>query len=65
MAKTQAQKLAQDKYNAKAYDQILVRVKKGKRDEWKQAAELLGIGYVEMIRQATDEYIANHPVKEE
>ena len=65
MPRTEAQKLARANYDAKAYDQILVRVKKGKREEWKQAAEMRGIGYVEMIRQATDEYIQNHPVKEE
>ena len=65
MARTQAQNLAQDKYNAKTYDQILVSVKKGKREEYKQAAEIRKIGYIEMIRQATDEYIQNHPVKEE
>ena len=62
MPRTPAQKLARATYDDKAYDQILVRVKKGKRDEWKQAAEIRKIGYIEMIRQATEEYIANHPV---
>ena len=65
MSKTPAQKLAQDKYNAKAYDQILVRIKKGKREEYKQAAEKLGTGLMELFRRGADEYIQNHPVKEE
>ena len=63
MAKTQAQKLAQDKYNAKAYDQILVRVKKGKREEYKESAAMFGIGLMELFRRGADEYIQNHPVE--
>lgn len=63
MPVSKAQRLAQQKYNAKAYDQILFRVYKGKRDEYKQAAEERGIGFMELIRLAIEEFIENHPVK--
>ena len=62
MAMTNAQKLAQQKYKQKTYDQIVVQVKKGKRDEYKKAAELRGLGFMEMIRLSIEEYISNHGV---
>lgn len=62
MAVSKAQKRAQEKYNAKTYEQILFRVKKGKKEEYKQAAEMRGIGFHEMLRRGADEYIINHPV---
>ena len=40
---TEAQKRANQKYNAKAYDQIKIVVKKGRRDEIKQYAEKCGM----------------------
>ena len=40
---TEAQKRANQKYNAKAYDQIKIVVKKGRRDEIKQFAEKCGM----------------------
>lgn len=40
---TEAQKRAKQKYNAKAYDQIKIVVKKGRRDEIKQFAEKCGM----------------------
>ena len=60
--KTESQKLAQAKYNAANYDRVAILVKKGKRDEWKQAAAARGIAYADLIRRGADEYIANHPV---
>ena len=47
-------------YKKTHYEQILVRVKKGKRDEYKDAAEKLGVGQMELFRIAADEYISNH-----
>lgn len=47
-------------YKKENYDQILIRVKKGKRDEYRTAAENLGLGQMEMIRAAIEEYIQNH-----
>ena len=63
MARTDAQRRAQQNYNAKAYDQMTIRVKKGKRDEYKKEAELRGLGLMEFFRQAAEEYIANHKVE--
>ena len=40
---TEAQKRANQKYNAKAYDKIKIVVKKGRRDEIKQFAEKCGM----------------------
>ncbi len=39
----QSQKKATAKYNTKAYDDIKIRVAKGKRDEYKAQAEILGM----------------------
>ena len=64
MAVSESQKMAQIRYNAKTYDQVLVRVKKGKRDEYKEEAELRGLGLMELFRVAVEEYIANHKVGE-
>lgn len=63
MAVSEAQKMAQIRYNAKTYDQVLVRVKKGKRDEYRKEAELRGLGLMEFFRQAAEEYISNHKVE--
>ena len=60
--KTDSQRLAQAKYNAENYDRVAILVKKGKRDEWKQAAAERNIAYAELIRRGADEYIQNHPV---
>lgn len=66
MAVSKAQRLAQQKYNDKNYDRVAILIKKGKRDEYKEAAAQRGLGYAEMIRRAIDEYIANHaPIKKE
>ena len=62
MARTDAQRLAQQTYNTKAYDQILIRVKKGKKDEYKKEGELRGLGLMELFRTSVEEYIANHKV---
>ena len=59
MSKTTPQKLAQAKYDQKSYDQILIKVRKGKRDEYKNAAETLGLGQMELFRTAVEEYIQN------
>ena len=42
--KTEAQKRATRKYNQKTYENILVRVKKGEREEYKD--KILNMGYV-------------------
>ena len=47
-------------YKKANYDQILIRVKKGKQVAYTEAAAALGIGRMEMFRRAVDEFIANH-----
>lgn len=47
-------------YKKENYDQILVRVKKGKKEEYKQAADDFGLGQMELFRIAVEEYIQNH-----
>lgn len=64
MPVSKAQKLAQKKYNEQNIDMITFKVKKGRKAEYKQAAEERGIGFMELIRLAIEEYIENHPVKE-
>ena len=60
MTVSKAQLLAQQKYNEKNLDSITFRVKKGKKEEYKKAAEERGLGFMEMIRQAIEEFIHNH-----
>lgn len=60
MAISKAQLIAQQKYNEKNLDSITFKVKKGKRELYKSAAEARGLGFMEMIRRAVDEYIQNH-----
>ncbi len=47
-------------YKKANYDQILFRVKKGVNEQYTQWAAAMGVGKMEMIRRAIDEYIANH-----
>ena len=64
MARTDGQRISQQRYNDKAYDLINFRVRKGKKEEYKQAAEERGIGLMELARRGIEEYIENHPVDE-
>lgn len=57
MALTEARKKANEKYNAKAYDQIKIVVKKGRRDELKAHAEKQGESLNGFIKRAIDETI--------
>ena len=64
MARSESQKIAEQRYRDKNCDQFLIRVKKGKKEEYKQAAEVRGIGLMELARRGIEEYIENHPVPE-
>lgn len=64
MAVSQSQKLALQKYKDNNYDRLAILIKKGKREEYKQAAERLGLGYAEMIRLAIDAFIAENAGEE-
>ena len=63
MARTESQKLSQQKYNAKNYDRLAILIAKGKRDEYKAEAEKRGMGFAEMVRASIEEYITNHKVE--
>lgn len=55
MAISEARKKANEKYNAKAYDQVKVLVKKGKREIIKAHAESKGMslnGYINALIEA-------------
>lgn len=55
---TEAQKRANQKYNAKAYDQIKIVVKKGRRDEIKQFAEKCGMSLNAYVNYLIDKDMA-------
>lgn len=57
MALTEARKKANEKYNAKAYDQIKIVVKKGRREELKAHAEKQGESLNGFINRAIKETI--------
>ena len=56
---TAAQKLARQRYKEKNLELVAFEVKKGASAEYTAAASL-GLGKMEMIRRAIEEYIANH-----
>ena len=55
MAISEARKRANEKYNAKAYDQIKIVVKKGEKDIIKAYAESQGMSLNGFINQAIKE----------
>ena len=63
MAISKAQIAASHRYRDKNFDRIEFTVLKGKKDEYKKAAEARGIGLMELARRGIEEYIENHPVE--
>ena len=59
---SQARLAANARYREKAYDVISFSVKKGKREEYKQAAEMRGMSLAGILQSGVEEYIQNHPV---
>jgi len=57
LAISDARRRANDKWNAKAYDEIKVRVYKGQKDEIKAHAEKQGESVNGFINKAIDEKI--------
>lgn len=51
-------------YKRLNYDTILFRVKKGKREEYQQAAKDFGLGQAEMFRQAIEQFIAERSLQD-
>lgn len=54
MTISQAQLRASAKYRKKSYDQIAIRVKKGKREEYKALADRRGVGLAQLITGLLD-----------
>ena len=52
---------AKDKYNKKTYDQISIRVPKGERERFKEAADKRGLSLAQLIRKAVELYISENP----
>ena len=49
-----------DEYNKNTYDNLHLRVKKGVKDEYKAAADRLGLSLAGLVTTAVDEYISKH-----
>ena len=64
MAVSKARIKANNQYRDKTFDRMELIVKKGKKAEYKQAAEGFGIGLMELARRGIEEYIANHSAVE-
>jgi hypothetical protein len=47
-------------YNKNAYDNLHIRVKKGMKDEYKAAADSMGMRLAGLVVAALDEYIQQH-----
>lgn len=60
MATTKAAQAAVQRYEAKAYDKILVRVPKGRRAEIQAAAEAVGQSVNAYIVEAVDRRMQRH-----
>lgn len=54
---TEARKRANEKYNAKAYDELKIRVPKGEKDQIKAHAESKGESLNGFVNRAIDETI--------
>lgn len=63
MAVTKERIKANNQYRDRTFDRLELIVKKGKKAEYKQAAEVRGIGLMELARRGIEEYILNHPVQ--
>lgn len=55
-----AKKVYDANYLKANYDNIVLRVKKGKHAEYKQAAENFGISLRELLQSGVEEFIASH-----
>ena len=63
IALSEARKRANEKYNAKAYDQVKILVKKGEREHLKAHAEKQGESLNRFINRAIDETIERDNTK--
>ena len=59
---SQAQLDANRRYRENHIERVVVEVRKGMKDYYKESAAMFGIGLMELFRRGADEYIQNHPV---
>ena len=52
-----------NRYNAKAYDQIMVRLPKGMKEQFQELCAANGDSMNNVLAQAAKEYIAQHQQK--
>lgn len=57
MGKTSSE--VKDRYNAKAYDRIMLRVRKGRKDDIQAAAERVGLSLNAYIVKAIERQMSN------
>ena len=60
MAVSESQMRATARYQAKNYDEIKFRVKKGKRDYYKSEAAKRGLSLAAFVQTAVEKYIAEN-----
>jgi hypothetical protein len=58
--KTHTSSAVKQKYNEKAYDQILFAVPKGVRNEFKAACEAAGESMASVLKACIAEYLESH-----
>lgn len=58
---TDAKRRADRKYSDKSYDRVAIRVHKGERSRWHDAAAARGVSLAAFIVTAVTEYIEMHP----
>lgn len=65
MAYTPSSNRASQRYADKNLEQIAVRVRKGERDYYKEAADEAGISFAKFVTQAMDEKIERESLMQE
>lgn len=60
MTVTKAQIRATTKYESTAYDKILIRIPKGEREKYKQAAEDRSLSLNQFFVQAAEQYMKDY-----
>ncbi|MBQ7476806.1 MAG: hypothetical protein IJT06_05365 [Selenomonadaceae bacterium] len=63
MIKVNSKIAATNRYNDKTYDRLAIRIKKGLREKYKQAAKTHGLSLAKLVTTAIDEFLENHKDK--
>ena len=65
MAKTKTSSAVKNRYNAKAYDQLPIRVTKGKKTDLQTHAAMMGESLNRFVNRAIDEALERDKAEEE